>query len=173
MQSNPKLIAVFNGIFESFLQHAQYFASDDVRVDFSQVLEVMTGFREDHQESLPMPTLDSTSPKAEPEEAKKDQSPAEAESPAALLASKGNMSRRGLRRKPDFTEQQLSQINLETLYNFRSYLTGDIGPRRQIEDARTTKILDFVYSTKQLLNCRRLVESKNMLSDGLSQGLHS
>lgn len=42
-----------------------------------------------------------------------------------------------------------------------------------MEDAKTAKMLDFVYSTKQLMNCRRLVESKNMLSDGLSQGVHS
>lgn len=75
----------------------------------------MTGFRDDHQESLPMPTLDSNSSKVEPEEGKKDQSPAEVETPPVLLTGKGNMSRRGLRRKPDFTEQQLSQINLETL----------------------------------------------------------
>ena len=136
------------------------------------MLEVVGGFRADHQESMPVPTLEASPPKGDE---KKEESPAaEAEAPGSGMRA-GNLSRRGLRRKPDFTDQQLGKIDLETLQNFRSYLTADLIPKRQLEDAETAQKLDFVYSTKQMANCRRLVEQKNMLSDidSLSQGPYS
>ena len=92
------------------------------------MLEVVGGFREDHQESMPVPTLEASPPKGEE---KKEESPtAEAEAPGSGMRAGSNLSRRGLRRKPDFTDQQLGKIDLETLQNFRSYLTADLIPKR-------------------------------------------
>jgi len=82
----------------------------------------------------------------------------------------------------DFTEQQLSQINLKSLDQYKDYILGEyqqslnrkVSPGanqhpKSGQDIGQSKLMDFVFSQKDLICCKKLIENKQLFKNAQNQ----
>lgn len=80
-----------------------------------------------------------------------------------------------MRRKMDFTEQQLSQINLKSLDQYKDFIINEFQqlitkknqgqPAKNALSSEQNKIIDFVLSSKEIICCKKLVENKQLFKN--------
>ena len=74
-------------------------------------------------------------------------------------------TRRGLRRKMDFTEQQLSLLNLKTLDSYKDHIVKEYTESLSRKELDENKYMEMVYSTQELMRCTKLIENKSVFKN--------
>jgi hypothetical protein len=74
----------------------------------------------------------------------------------------------------DFTAQQLSQLNLKTLDSYKDYIVNEyqssLAKKQQSgQDVDRGRMLETVFSQRELIQCKRLIENKQLFKNADTQ----
>lgn len=75
----------------------------------------------------------------------------------------------------DFTEQQLSQINLKTLDSYKDYIVSEFQQslnRKTLsgQPLDNSQLLEYTYSQRELIQCTKLITNKHLFKAAQSGG---
>ena len=65
----------------------------------------------------------------------------------------------------DFTEQQLSLLNLKTLDSYKDHIVKEYTESLSRKELDENKYMEMVYSTQELMRCSKLIENKSVFKN--------